>query len=398
MENSIFVEELRKKRREYGVTQDALSAAVGLSRKYLIDIEKGRVNLKEERQMELLEMLEKFNSELPLTMLFDYVRIRFRTQDIKHVAEDVMQLDLDFLAHDDYGFYGYSEKYYIGNVLLMSSPKPNMGVLLELKGQGCRQFECYLEAQKRTWYDFFEQAVKENCVIKRMDLAINDRAGMLDIPELVRKCDRKEWKTKFRTYKSYHSGENLYHDSGKKKTVERGHTLYLGSMNSEIYFCIYEKDYEQYVKKGIPLEETDIKNRFEIRLCNERAEKAMEDLLKHRNAEKTAFGIINKYVTFLDKEKGKKRESWKMNAMWEHFCGKNREKIKLTVKPEEYSVEKTLEWLAHQVAPSLKVLEEADEKNGTSYIKNIMDSVELKERHKKMLEHLTSQVEEVVIH
>ena len=73
MENSIFVEELRKKRREYGVTQDALAAAVGLSRKYLIDIEKGRVNLKEERQTELLEVLEELNSELPLTMLFDYV-------------------------------------------------------------------------------------------------------------------------------------------------------------------------------------------------------------------------------------------------------------------------------------------------------------------------------------
>ena len=33
------------------------------------------------------------------------------------------------------------------------------------------------------------------------------------------------------------------------------------------YFCIYEKDYEQYVKLGTPLEEADIINRFEIRLA-----------------------------------------------------------------------------------------------------------------------------------
>ena len=45
-----------------------------------------------------------------------------------------------------------------------------------------------------------------------------------------------------------------------------GNTLYLGSAKSEIYFCIYEKDYEQYVKAGIPMEETKVKNRFEIRL------------------------------------------------------------------------------------------------------------------------------------
>ena len=37
-------------------------------------------------------------------------------------------------------------------------------------------------------------------------------------------------------------------------------TLYLGSLKSDVYFCIYEKDYEQYVKLGTPLEEADIIN------------------------------------------------------------------------------------------------------------------------------------------
>ena len=47
-----------------------------------------------------------------------------------------------------------------------------------------------------------------------------------------------------------------------------GRTLYLGSLKSDVYFCIYENDYEQYVKLGTPLEEADIINRFEIRLRN----------------------------------------------------------------------------------------------------------------------------------
>ena len=45
-----------------------------------------------------------------------------------------------------------------------------------------------------------------------------------------------------------------------------GRTLYLGSLKSDVYFCIFEKDYEQYVKLVTPLEEADIINRFEIRL------------------------------------------------------------------------------------------------------------------------------------
>ena len=27
-----------------------------------------------------------------------------------------------------------------------------------------------------------------------------------------------------------------------------GHTLYIGSLKSEVYFCCYEKNYEQYAK------------------------------------------------------------------------------------------------------------------------------------------------------
>ena len=85
-----------------------------------------------------------------------------------------------------------------------------------------------------------------------------------------------------------------------------GHTLYLGSLKSDVYFCIYEKDYEQYVKLGTPLEEADIINRFEIRLRNERAYYAVRDLLTYYDAEQTAFSIINQYVRFVDEEPDRK--------------------------------------------------------------------------------------------
>ena len=57
-----------------------------------------------------------------------------------------------------------------------------------------------------------------------------------------------------------------------------GHTLYVGSFDSEVYFCIYEKDYEQLAKNDIALEETEVKNRFEIRLKNKHADAAVWDL------------------------------------------------------------------------------------------------------------------------
>ena len=195
-------------------------------------------------------------------MLFDYVRIRFPTTDVKHIVEDVLRLKLPYFIHEDYGFYSYTEHYYLGDIFVLVSPELEKGVLLELKGRGCRQFESYLLAQERSWYEFFMDCLVEGGVMKRLDLAINDKTGILNIPRLTEKCRNEECVSVFRSFKSYRSGELVRRD--EKECM--GNTLYIGSLQSEVYFCIYEKDFEQYKKNDIPIEEAEVKNRFEIRL------------------------------------------------------------------------------------------------------------------------------------
>ena len=147
-------------------------------------------------------------------------------------------------------------------------------------------------------------ALVDGGVMKRIDLAINDHTGILDIPELA-EGRKRGYIGKSRSYKFYQSGELIKHREGRQEYL--GRTLYLGSLKSDVYFCIYEKDYEQYVKLGTPLEEADIINRFEIRLRNERAYYAVRDLLTYYDAEQTAFSIINQYVRFIDEEPDSKK-------------------------------------------------------------------------------------------
>ena len=389
-----WIQDFADRRLQYGVSQTKLAVMAGISREHLSRIESGKVAVTEEMKVKLLEALEKFNPEAPLTMLFDYVRIRFPTLDIGHIIKDILQLNIQYMIHEDFGHYSYTEHYYIGDIFVYTSPDEEKGVLLELKGKGCRQFESYLLAQERSWYDFLMDTLLEGGVMKRLDLAINDRAGILDIPDLTAKCNREECVSVFRSFKSYASGELIKKQEQDKAGM--GHTLYIGSLKSEVYFCCYEKNYEQYAKLGIPVSEALIKNRFEIRLKNERAYYAVRDLLTHYDAERTAFSIINRYIRFVDMEEDKRREDWKLNDRWAWFIGKGREPLKLTTQPEPYTLSRTLNWIARQVAPTLKMLKRIDAGNNTDYLKNIEQNAKLTEKHEQIIKQQTASVSELI--
>ena len=141
-----WINDLKEKRTQYGVSQNQLAVMAGVSREYISRLESGKVALTEEIKAKLTDALDKLNPENPLEMVLDYVRIRFPSQDVKHVVEDILKIRLDVMIHEDFGFYSYSEHYVLGDVFVLTSPDEEKGTLLELKGKGCRQMESYLLA------------------------------------------------------------------------------------------------------------------------------------------------------------------------------------------------------------------------------------------------------------
>ncbi|EAC7426788.1 TPA_asm: helix-turn-helix domain-containing protein [Listeria monocytogenes] len=385
--------ELKMKRQVFGISQNKLATASGITRPYLSDIENGKTVPTEQVKLAILDALERFNPDNPLDMLFDYVRIRFPTDNIHHVVEEILHLNLDYMIHEDFGYYSYPEHYRFGDIMVLASVDLAKGILLELKGKGCRQYENFLLAQHRSWYDFFTDCFNANGIFKRLDLAINDKTGILNIPELARKCKQEECISVFRSFKNYRSGELVHRD----EKPDMGNTLYIGSLKSEVYFCIYEKDYEQFVKNDVPLADAEVKNRFEIRLKNDRATHAIKDLLTYQNAEKTAFEIINRYIRFVDKDDTKRRSDWQTNEQWKIFIGKNRGELRLTTKPEPYTFERTLNWLRHQVAPTLKVTSILDVLNETDILQAMIREAKLTEKHEKLIEQQHLDVEDVIL-
>lgn len=396
MEERKLLKEIVRMRKERGMTQQELADIAGVTNVYISNLEKGKKRMSQKLHEKLEEILLVYSSGYTPEILFDYCRIRFPTQDVLYVLEEILHIKASRMLHEEHGFYGYSEQYVFGDISVMTSPDATKGTLLELKGKGCRQFERYLVAQKRDWYRFFRQVREEKGVLKRIDLAINDNIGLLDIPWLIEKWKKGEYVSIFHSFDRHESGNDVSERDSKEKGM--GNTFYCGSMKSEIYFCIYEKDYEQFIKNGIPLEDAEVKNRFEIRLKNERANLAVEDLLEHENPGKTAFGIINHYFRVVEKrEEDKATKDWKTDGKWQRFIGMEDRNIRLTVKPEPYTFDKTMRWFARQVAPMWKAALEIDDRNNTNRIEFILNNTELKERHQKLIEQQTLELQEFII-
>ena len=85
--------------------------ASGITREYLNKIESGKMKPSKELLETLHKELARFNPEAPLTMLFDYVKIRFPTLDIQHIIKDILKLNINHMLHEDYGHYSYTEHY-----------------------------------------------------------------------------------------------------------------------------------------------------------------------------------------------------------------------------------------------------------------------------------------------
>lgn len=385
--NKNWNEIIKSLRKSYGVTQQQIADLLEIKKTNYCAIETGKRKCSEAMKERIEIILEKFSKNYEMDIIFDYFRVSFPTKDYKEIIVKVLAMNVDYFVVSEHAFYGYTTMLDFADIRVMTGSKEdNRGTLIELKGKGCRFVEKILNAQGRTWKDLILACLRYEGKFTRVDIAINDMNGILDIPELLEKVKRGDYKSLFDTYHFYESGSHIDVLDDKENL---GTTIYLGSFKSEIYFCIYQKDYEQYIKNGIPIEEAKIKNRFEIRLKNDRAFMALMNYIDNEDMESTAFGIITRYLTFYESDDKKPVEEREIDPRWAWFIGDGREAIKLTMKPEEYTIDKTIKWLFSQVAPTLALVDKIGAIEGVKYIEH-MKLTKLPDKQQKLLKQFMS--------
>lgn len=318
-----------------------------------------------------------------LSALIDWCQITIKDVSLEEVIEQVLRIPSEIMEMTEYqkGIAGHELVAVFDNIKVLkpTGKAQYNGFQILMSGSGCRNYENFLQLNEETWFDFLKRVSGYHVNFPRIDLAIDDRKPYLKIPELIQRTKEGLLSSKMRDVD--------FHDSGELKEEvyqSKGGSLYIGSSASNLRFVFYEKGYEQNRKYGKELEENW--NRYELRFRQEMAVSAVQELLEYQDVARLAMEVLNSKVRFLeypaDSTTTRKRLYPTYGAWAELMKGIG--KVKLTMQPQEKSLQRVWDWLERSVAPSLKLFAELGKIEKKDYIGNLIENGEMNITQRKL--------------
>lgn len=373
-------------RQMLGVTQKELSVTMGINEKTIRRIENKEQGISERFVNKLLAVYPELAESIEVQ--FDWVSLTFPDLTSKQVIDDVLRLqDNLFLERPtsqsfytrEMAFAG-EKNIYIQDFAPFKNPETQaieqkFGTTLYLTGKGTRLFEKALLEQSMNWRNFFEKARQYRGHLTRLDIAINDKWGLLNMNDLVKAVQEKRFWSKSKSY-AVHGN------------VDDGWTVDFGK--SPFVIRAYDKHKEQ-ANKGY---DTDVKTRVELELHQDKAEYVLDEWLNHdKKLVDITFDILYTYLWFTDEPiDAQKLKSDKVREVieqtvepmpaWSLLTALGN-RMKFVRQPKKQSVERIEKWVLQSVVPSLAVLK----KTGHWHeIIEAINSVELSAEHQKLVE------------
>ena len=224
------------------------------------------------------------------------------------------------------------EEYYIDK----SKARTDMGICVNLSGQGCRNFETYGHGDWNKLFAAFFSGAKYN--ITRLDLAYDDHTGVLDIHKIEDDTRDRAYVTRAKY------AEVIWSDN--ENTDIQGMTVHIGSERSRTLIRIYDKAAERGYKGRHWV-------RCEIQLRKENAAVACAKLFELRHIGKVAAGILRNYVTYRVPTSDSNKSRWPIAPYWDRLI-MEMERISLWISPgDEYNFSKTERWLVDQCGQAI---------------------------------------------
>ncbi len=336
-----------------------------------------------------------------LTASIDYLRVRFRTCQFQRIINEVMGLGNKPFISEVYSRYGYTGFESFNHInLYYAVDDDQQGTLIEMTGQGCREFEWYLiNEQKRSWTDFFKKCYefsssfedkhfdrKDFVRFTRIDIALDEHYSEIGNYDLGRLNEKKEAGLISRKAKKYRFIDG---ESNKKSD---GKTIYFGTRQSDVMLSFYEKDYEQCAKLKLELSTYHklygLKNRYEIRLNGDASNKFIFDHIhKKTDIGLEAIKVLNYQLQVFEMKDSRRV----LDIEWYSIFGVT-DVVKFEMKPKYFPIgEKEYQWYERSVAGVRKRLEIIENITGKSRLEEIDELAEVKEKFRPQLDYLAEK-------
>lgn len=393
--------ELAKVRKSFGLSQNDIVKITGLSKSMVSMIDKGERQLNSESEQLLVDYLHR-KPKADITAMIDYLVIRVKTLNYKKFINEVLKIPDYYFEQGQSGGNGYPFRVEYGEIkVFYHNENIDMGARIEFKGGACRLFETFLDEQNRTWQDFLKdvinysfEATRINGVddpiearkflkFKRLDIALDERfneKGNYNLMDLWEKVRKGQIEMKL---KGFRPEEEFKMSDGFLKSL--GISLYFGSIQGFIRFNFHEKDLEQAFRRNIPVEDVQeifgFKNRYEIRLKDDKAFQVIEDFVGWEKTPETLYdlgvGIIMDYLQVFD-------ETGRPDSSWYEVFGQGK-KYKFITQPKIESLEKRRAWFDRQLKRNLYIEARISRETGRSYVEELISEYDPDDEDEKII-------------
>ena len=254
-----------------------------------------------------------FRNGYPMQTTFNNISIRWGADRVEYYTSDEKKSAEDKVRHD-------------------------MGICLDMTGQGCRAFESYGHGD---WLQLLSRICNDDrrANFARLDLAYDDHTGVLNIKRMRNDLEERSY-----IFRGKRTGLEWSDDI--QENIQ-GLTLYIGSKTSPVLIRIYDKAAERGFDHSLHW------IRVELRLRDERALVAVAKIQQLEEVGKVFTGILYNYFSFRLPSDDTNKSRWPITAYWQELIG-DVEKISLWISPgEPYNFSKTERWMVDQVGQAI---------------------------------------------
>lgn len=251
-------------------------------------------------------------------VIFDWLTFSAKNKSVDDMKYLLCMAHVDWEECPGRNFYRSGITFH-GVSIWYDGIRDNMGVCVNMSGQGCRAFESHGSG---SWETLIHMIVNDPFTynISRLDAAYDDHTGVLDIEQLRSDVDSGYYVCRSNQWEVDYGSE--------------GTTLYFGSEKSDIMLRIYDKAAER------GLEDTHW-IRVELQLRRKRAEHFALNVFRHNyDIGKVFSGVLVGYLAFKTPTSDSNKSRWPVADYWIDLLG-DLEEISYWESPaEEYNAGK----------------------------------------------------------